>query len=153
MPRVAEFLEEVSKVVERIPTASRPERTFKRHTGHTAFRDSPASTDDGFAVSLNGAPTNSGFGIYEQKRSEVSFVIEIGHAPNAKNDARELNLAADVERLTDILESKPDWSQGSGGAVDLVTLENSGTPDRSDPLWWVTPLTFTAWIWGPVWRE
>jgi hypothetical protein len=153
MPRISEFLEDVSLALERIPTASRPDRTFKRHTGHTSFRASSASTDDGFAVSLNGAPTDAGFGAYQQKRSVVSFTVEIGHAPNARDDLRERNLAADVERVTDVLEGKTDWSKGSGGAVDLVTLEDAGTPERADPLWWVTPLTFTAYVWGPVWRE
>jgi len=153
MPRIAEFLEEVAQVIERVPSKALPEKTFVRHVGHTAFRDSPASTHNGFAVSEESSETTSGFGRADQKQTELIFVVELGHAPIEADDARARSVSEDSERIRDILEAKSDWRQGSGGAVDLVRFDPRGRTEKTNPLWWVTPLTFRALVWGPQWLE
>lgn len=154
MPRVAEFLEEVGQVLERIPTARAAGETFLAHKGSTTFRDSPAGGRDGFAVGLDSQPTTlEGFGREKQKMLEVFVLLELGHFPTGPNDERERSIAEDVERISDVLEAKADWSQGSGGAVDLVRCETRGRTERANPNWWITPLIFRVVLWSPSWHE
>lgn len=152
MPRVAEFMEEVAQVVERIPSASNA-GPFLRHRGHQAFRDSPASGRNGFEVKLDSYETAAGFGIAEQKQTEIFLIVTLGHAAIAPDDERLRHLSEDLERVVDVLEAKRDWRAGSGGSVDLVQCDTRGRPDYTNPSWWVTPLTFRALVWGPTWRE
>lgn len=152
MPRIAEFMEEVAQVVERIPTTRTPANGFLRHRGNTAFRDSPAGGADGFAIALDSQVTIQGFGREEQKQVEAFVSVTIGHFPNGPDDERERSVAEDLERLVDVLEAKSDWGQGSGGAVDLVQCDTRGRTDRTENGWWFTPLLFRCVIWSPSWR-
>lgn len=111
------------------------------------FRQAPASKREHFQVTAVRSQINHAYGHNNIKEQEFQIVIELGHAPFGKDNARGDWIAGDANKIVDTLEAQ-DWFLP--GMMGVFYVPQSANTDKTNPNWWITELTFRCIIFSAI---
>lgn len=122
-----------------IATSRDPLVMFAEHTSNLPLEEAPVA--DTFEVVAEKPRQSAGAGLYGAREWATDMVVKLNHSAYDTQDNREENLADDIERLVDLLESHA-WPDGT-----MTVLHQSTDTEKANANWWVTRLVFQlVWV-------
>lgn len=137
MATLALILAEFRTAVAAVNTTRFPTVPFLEAATDEAFRNPPLYTKERFLVEPGALSRTAAFGKAGLRMNESEVRVLLGHPPVDPSATTVDYIAADGERLADILEDRT-WSTSG---VDGVFFE-SRTIERADANWVVSALTY-----------
>lgn len=140
------ILAEFRAAIAAVATTRDPTVLFMEHSTDEAFESAPLAGADGFSVEYGDDELLAAFGLQGSRMKQARVLVKLGCAPYDVQAIREENLARDVERLADILESRA-WNTAG---VDAVFFEAPALVNKQNSQWWIAQLTFRVVYTGQV---
>lgn len=122
-----------------LPCARNAGETFIPYNGAMPFRQAPAGKRESFQITDQRMAITNAFGVSNAKEQTFRMVIELGHAPAGKEDARNDWVSRDADRIADTLE-RETWAPA--GTMGVFYEPETTTTIRDNASWWITQMTF-----------